>query len=101
GLGKTFPHTVDGGESAPGGKFHSAFNVSPFASELIAEFVQAALREEKLGRGDATDLLAIGFSQFDAAGHSYGPDSHEVMDTMLRLDRIIADLLDTLDREIG
>ena len=47
-----------------------------------------AVTEEKLGRGEATDLLGVSFSQVDTAGHNYGPDSHEVMDSVLRLDRI-------------
>ena len=37
----------------------------------------------------------------DAAGHTFGPDSHEVMDAVLRMDRTIASLLDCLDREVG
>jgi hypothetical protein len=47
------------------------------------------------------DFLGLGFSQIDAVGHAYGPDSHELMDSMLRLDRVLAELLDCLDREVG
>jgi arylsulfatase A-like enzyme len=43
----------------------------------------------------------VSFSQIDVAGHMFGPDSQEVMDSMLRLDRVLAGLLDRIDREVG
>lgn len=101
GLGKTFPRKVDGGKPAPGAAFYTAFDNSPFTTELLGEFVARAIAEEKLGRNTGTDLLCVGFSQIDTAGHTYGPDSHEVMDSVLRLDRVLAKLLETLDREVG
>src|SRR5262249_37308983 len=41
------------------------------------------------------------FSSNDIVGHSYGPDSQEVLDTTLRSDRLMKDLLDFLDSQIG
>jgi predicted AlkP superfamily pyrophosphatase or phosphodiesterase len=57
----------------------------------------------ELGMGSAghTDLLAISFSALDLVGHIYGPNSHEVQDVLVRLDRSIGDLLDGLDRLVG
>ena len=60
-----------------------------------------AITEEKLGRHAATDLLCVSFSQIDAVGHGYGPDSQEVMDAMLRLDRVLAAIMAKIDREVG
>jgi arylsulfatase A-like enzyme len=37
----------------------------------------------------------------DRIGHNYGPDSHEVMDSILRLDRTLADFLKFLDEKVG
>jgi predicted AlkP superfamily pyrophosphatase or phosphodiesterase len=37
----------------------------------------------------------------DIVGHSFGPRSHEVQDILARLDVIIGDLLDLLDRQVG
>jgi arylsulfatase A-like enzyme len=34
-------------------------------------------------------------------GHSFGPESHELQDTLLRLDRTLGALLTTLDRVVG
>ncbi len=101
GLGRTFPHKITGGKDTITPTFFTAFDNSPFSAEFLGEFVQRALVEEKLGHHTATDVLCVSFSQVDAAGHSYGPDSQEVMDSMLRLDRVLAALLDRVDREVG
>ena len=48
----------------------------------------------ELGADDVPDLLAISFSAHDYAGHSWGPDSWEVLDLTLRLDRALGQLFD-------
>ena len=101
GLSRTFPKKIDGGKPAVTPAFFTAFDNSPFSAEFLGEFVQRAIREEKLGRHAATDLLCVSFSQVDAVGHNFGPDSHEVMDAVLRIDRVVAGLLDCIDREVG
>ncbi len=101
GFTRTFPKTVTGGKPAITSAFYTAYDNAPFSAEFLGEFAQAAIREEQLGRHPATDLLCLSFSQIDAIGHSYGPDSHEVMDSMLRLDRVLASLFECLDREVG
>jgi predicted AlkP superfamily pyrophosphatase or phosphodiesterase len=101
GFTRTFPKRLTGGADQITQTYYTAFDNSPFAAEMLGEFVQRAIVEEKLGHSRGTDLLCIGFSQLDAIGHNYGPHSHEVMDSMLRLDRVLASLLDFLDRQIG
>ncbi len=101
GFTRTFPKRMDGGAATITPKFFDAYDNSPFTTVALGEFAQRALVEEKLGHHEATDLLAVSFSQVDAIGHNYGPDSHEVMDSMLRLDRVLAALLDRIDREVG
>ncbi len=101
GLGRTFPKVIDGGRKTIGPDFFTAFDVAPFTTELLGDFVQRAIREEQLGRHRGIDLLGISFSQVDAVGHAFGPDSHEMMDAVLRLDRVLAKLFDFLDREVG
>ncbi len=101
GFTRVFPKTVNGGTAAVSPKFFTAYENSPFSTEALGEFVQRAVVEERLGRHEGTDLLGVSFSQIDAIGHSYGPDSHEVMDSMLRLDRVLAAILERLDREVG
>jgi arylsulfatase A-like enzyme len=49
-----------------------------------------------LGAGTATDVLAISLSSTDYVGHRYGPDSREVHDNFLRLDRSLGTFIDSL-----
>lgn len=100
-LGKKFPYTLTGGEEKPGAKFYGAFELTPYASEYLADFARAAIESESLGADRFTDLLSISFSSPDLAGHSYGPDSQEIEDIYVRLDRVIADLLSYIDKRIG
>ena len=101
GLDRTFPHVIDGGQTRPAGSFYGAFDISPFASEVLAEFARELVIEEQLGTDDTPDLLCLSFSQIDSLGHNYGPDSHEIMDAIVRLDAILAGLLAFLDERIG
>jgi predicted AlkP superfamily pyrophosphatase or phosphodiesterase len=100
-LGSHFPYVVTGGEDKPGQRFYTAFEYSPFASEYLAEFAKAAVEGESLGADSFPDLLSISFSSPDLAGHAYGPDSQEIEDTYIRLDRVIADLLNYIDKKVG
>ncbi|HWC75910.1 MAG TPA: alkaline phosphatase family protein, partial [Blastocatellia bacterium] len=100
-LGSKFPYTVTGGEEHPGPRFYSAFEITPFASEYLWNFARTAVESESLGSDEFPDLLAISFSSPDLAGHYYGPDSQELVDTWVRLDRLVADLLVYLDRRVG
>lgn len=72
-----------------------------FSDELLLEFAIAALEGESLGIRDVTDVLAISFSAMDGVGHMFGPASVEVQDTFLRLDLVIARLLNHLDEQVG
>ena len=100
-LGGDFPYVVNGGIEAPGPEFYSAFELTPFASDHLAVFAIAAVEGESLGADEATDLLAVSFSSPDLIGHLYGPDSREVEDSFVRLDRTLARLLDDVDRRVG
>lgn len=101
-LGNTLPKTVTGGESAPGPRFYDAFKHTPFSNEVIADFARAALEHEQLGkRAGITDVLCISFSANDHIGHLYGPDSHEIMDNVVRMDRTLAELFAFFDRQVG
>jgi arylsulfatase A-like enzyme len=56
---------------------------------------------EALGADDTPDVLAVSFTAPDYAGHAYGPDSHEVQDSILAVDRAVTDLLAFLDQKVG
>jgi hypothetical protein len=74
---------------------------TPFGNQLLVDLALAAVEGEKLGGGEAPDLLTVSFSSLDACGHRFGPASHEIQDMMLRLDRELERLFQGLDRAVG
>lgn len=100
-LDEQFPHPLGGAALVPGNSFYGGIYTSPIADRFVADFAKALVAGEGLGADGDIDLLAISFSALDAVGHSYGPDSPEVLDTLLNLDRTLGDLLDFLDQNVG
>jgi predicted AlkP superfamily pyrophosphatase or phosphodiesterase len=88
----TFPHPL------PSDAFDAASVVrtTPFIDELVVAFALDGVQELGLGKGPQTDLLAISLSATDVIGHRFGPDSREMHDQVLRVDRTIGVLLDSL-----
>lgn len=68
----------------------------PYMDELTLDFAWRGVRAMDLGAGPQTDLLAVSLSTMDAIGHRWGPDSREVHDHVLRLDRMLSVFLDSL-----
>jgi arylsulfatase A-like enzyme len=99
--GLTFPHPTDGGLKHPGKAYYDALYNSPFGNDFLLEFVKTAVAAEKLGQHDEPDLLTVSFSSTDSVGHTWGPDSQEVLDVTLRADRTLAGLLHFLDGAVG
>jgi len=100
-LGNTLPKKVTGGDAKPGPQFYSAFENTPFGNEVLEDFAEAAVLNEQLGRHPGvTDLLCLSFSANDSIGHLYGPDSHEVMDNVVRMDRTLAKFFAFLDKHV-
>ena len=73
--------------------------ISPFIDDLVADLTLAFLHDERLalGRGDAPDLLTVGFSAQDVVSHSYGNESEENLDVLRRLDLHVGRLLEALE----
>lgn len=77
------------------------FTHTPFANTFLTDFAIQALHSEKLGMNGDTDILCISYSSTDIIGHAFGPQSKEIQDTYLRLDRDLERLLNELDRTLG
>lgn len=87
-----FPHFMpDDSLVAP-----QALPVHPWMDELTLGLGLHAVRSLRLGAGGQTDLLAISLSATDIIGHTFGPDSRELHDQILQLDRFLGAFLDTL-----
>jgi predicted AlkP superfamily pyrophosphatase or phosphodiesterase len=68
----------------------------PIMDSLTLDFALRGIERLRLGQGKATDLLVVSLSTTDAVGHIYGPDSRELHDQVLRLDRWLGGFLDSL-----
>jgi predicted AlkP superfamily pyrophosphatase or phosphodiesterase len=76
----------------------SYFVLTPWMDEYTLDFALAGVRATGLGRGPAPDILAVSLSTTDAIGHTWGPDSREIHDQIVRLDRELGGFLDALAR---
>jgi predicted AlkP superfamily pyrophosphatase or phosphodiesterase len=74
---------------------------TPHGNTITKEMALEALQNENLGKGKATDFLAVSFSTPDYVGHAFGPNSVEEEDIYLRLDRDLAEILNALDKQVG
>ncbi|KYP14897.1 MAG: nucleotide pyrophosphatase [Flavihumibacter sp. CACIAM 22H1] len=83
------------------GKNYGAIAATPFGNTLTLELAKAAIKGEALGKGTVTDMLTVSLSSPDYIGHSFGPNSVEIEDTYLRLDKELGDFFNFLDKEIG
>jgi uncharacterized protein YwgA len=83
------------------GKDYSKISTTPQGNSLTAEMAKAAVLSEQLGKGSATDFLALSFSSTDYIGHSFGPNSWEQVDDYVKLDDELGKLLNFLDTQVG
>lgn len=74
---------------------------TPFGNTLTLEFAKSAIEGYKLGEGPNTDMLAVSLSSPDKIGHRFGPNSIEVEDNYLRLDKELAEFFKYLDNKFG
>jgi hypothetical protein len=81
--------------------FYEVIGSTTFANEYEFEFAKELMVYEKLGQGPATDLLSISLSPNDILGHQVGPDSPEMHQMALDLDRQLADFFNFLGHQIG
>ncbi len=94
-----FPHVI---AAAPGTTpFYERLRRTPSADELTLDAALAAMDGHGLGTDESTDILAIGFSATDYIGHAFGPDSHEIMDQLLRLDVLLDRLIGAVSARVG
>jgi predicted AlkP superfamily pyrophosphatase or phosphodiesterase len=74
---------------------------TPFGNTLTLKVAEAAVKGEMLGADAVTDFLAVNLASTDYAGHNFGPNSIEVEDVYLRLDRDLAVFFKYLDQHVG
>ena len=99
----TFPHPLRGKAAAnePDAAFYEQWASSPFADTYLTRFAETAVDSLGLGQGGGTDFLGVSYSSVDYVGHAFGPRSWEIQDTLVRLDKDLADLFAHLDKKVG
>ena len=95
----TFPYNLSKLKKQAGS--YKILKTTPFGNSMIKDFALALIDAEQLGQDDVPDLLTINFSSMDYENGSFGPNSLEMEDLYLRLDRNIEHLLNFLDKQVG
>ena len=91
-----FPHRLP----ADSVRAAAALTVVPAMDSLTLLFALEGFEALRLGR-KGTDILAVSLSTTDAIGHAFGPDSREIHDQVLRLDRYLGWFLKRVTDRVG
>lgn len=98
GVSNSFPHIT---AHLTGANKYEVFKATPFGDTYTLEMAKAAIEGEQLGKSGYTDFLTVSLSSPDYVGHSFGPNSIEIEDAYLRLDKELASFFTHLDKTIG
>ena len=98
GYGRVFPH-----RPAASTDPWEALLATPMAGEALLALAAESVRVLALGDDATPDLLAISLSNVDHVGHTFGPDSWEYLDNLVRTDRAAGALVRALraQREVS
>jgi len=92
GTNVTFPHLIPADRKG----MLRVLEETPWMDSLTLDFALTGARALGLGTRARPDLLAVSLSATDYIGHAWGPDSRELHDHLLRLDRWLGQFLDSL-----
>ncbi|HEX4684786.1 MAG TPA: alkaline phosphatase family protein [Gemmatimonadaceae bacterium] len=98
-----FPHILPDAAT-----LHSRLQQYPWMDSLTLAFALEGVKETGVGRralrsadlNAMPDVLSISLSTTDAVGHAFGPDSREIHDQVLRVDRWLGDFMTALEGEV-
>jgi predicted AlkP superfamily pyrophosphatase or phosphodiesterase len=75
----------------------AVFRASPESDAAVIDLASNLITDMKLGKGPATDLIAIGASATDFVGHAYGTEGSEMCVQLGALDTALGKLFAKLD----
>ncbi len=87
-----FPHVLPSDSTVAA----SLVRLTPWMDEITIALALEGVNATGIGKGPQADVLAMSLSATDVIGHRYGPDSREMHDQILRLDRSLGVFLDSL-----
>lgn len=97
GQGNTFPYQLPTDTLA----LFSGIQSMPWMDSLTMDLALEGVKQMRLGAGPRPDLLAVSLSTTDAIGHGWGPESREIRDHVIRIDRWVGWFLDSLETSVG
>lgn len=98
----TFPYELEEISEIKKNKLdYGLLDKTPFGNTFTKDFAATLVLNEQLGKDDITDVLTICFTAMENIGSLFGPNSVEVEDAFLRLDKEIAHFLTFLDSQVG
>ena len=74
---------------------------TPLCGTITTDMAIAAMQGEGLGRGEATDMLCVSYSQTDVIGHEWGTRGDNTDQAYLQLDKDLGRLIDAIDAQVG
>lgn len=69
--------------------------------EFEAEAFIRTINGQPIGEDDVPDLLLMNLKSLDYVGHQYGPDSKELAETLVAVDRQVARILTAIESKVG
>lgn len=103
GVNTTFPHKAEDMIPEINEKYYDWWfgRFNPTQNEALFDLAKESINQLRLGQRTSSDFMSLAIKLTDRIGHDFGPRSLEQLDVILRLDRLIGDFLDYLDRVIG
>lgn len=80
---------------------YALLKATPFGITLTKDFAISAIIDEELGTDEYTDYLSIGFASTSRVSQYCGPNSMELEDLYIRLDRELEHFLQFIDDNFG
>lgn len=98
----TFPYVMPTLAEVKKNKFdYAMLEKTPFGNTYTTDFATNLVVSENLGKDEKTDVLMICYTATENIGSLFGPNSVEIEDALLRLDKDIAHFLSFLEETIG
>ena len=96
--GKGFGYPMD---SLLASRGPSSVKSTPQGNTYLKDLAIELIKAEQLGKDKITDVLTLSFSSTDYIGHQFGPHAQELVDTYIKLDKDIAEILKHIDSSVG
>ncbi len=98
---KTFPYNLDKLSNSKNGRDYSWLKFTPFGNAITMDMSLSLIIEEKLGKDQYPDYLAVNFNTMGPVAEIFGQESPEMEDVMIRFDIQLAHFIESLENLLG